>query len=526
MKPFIFILSFLSILIFSPQVFALTVKSAYSNNPGEIVVLFEALPKNDIFHKSNFQLIIEHQQVAGAKKIKTVDNPEKDFALIVCIDVSGPMKEGRIEEIKSALSFLIGLANKRLEDRIALISFAKDIKTIASFQQTRLQLLDTVLELQPAKSTTHLFDALSKALDLFDGDNLPKRRQIIVISDGKDDGSGVTIKNVILKAQKKGVLIDAIGYGANEKFWPTLRKVAESSGGHFIETDPNIDNLKSGITICYEGILERGRSLMVQFLYLAEQSRGKTASASIRVNLPGGKHQVLHLPEKIFPTQQIVSIKPEYREPETNHPEYTGVLPAVPVHKNDITHKQSWLSQNYLFLCIIALIVILVIGLFFFLYLRRLKFKQGLTGQETFVKKGENHTTVVIPHSSSPGTLVGGYLYPPPMPNKPCAKIVGLNGPLSNICHAIDKKILSIGSDKKNDVCILGDDHVSKSHAYIRYEQGSLFIFDNESQNGTIVNQKKVLEIGVSIEPEDQITIGLSTFVIKKHFWEQTESEQ
>lgn len=525
MKPFIFILSLLGILIFSPQVFALKMESVYTNTPGEIVVLFESLPKDDIFHKSDFQLMIEHQQVTIAKEIKTVDSPKKDFALIVCIDVSGPMKEERIGEIKSALSFLIGLANKRLEDRIALISFAKDIKTVTSFQQTRLQLLDAVLELQPAKSTTCLFDALSKALDLFDEVNQPKHHQIIVISDGKDDGSGITIENVILKAQKKEVLIDAIGYGIDKKFGPVLRKVAESSGGHFIETDPDVLNLKSGITKCYEGILERRRSLMVQFVYLAEWSMGKTANASIAVDLPKGKRQVLDLPGKFAPPKQRISIEPEYREPKNTPPEHTRVLPAVPTHEHDIAHKQSWLSQNRLFLSIIILIVILVLGIFLVLYLRRLKIKQGLADQETFVKPYEDHNTVLIPRSSSPGTLVGGYLYPPPMPNNPCAKLVGLSGPLSNICHAIDKKILSIGSDKKNDLCISDDDHVSKNHAYLRYEKGSLFIFDNESQNGTLVNQKRVLDTGVSIEPEDQITIGLSTFVIKKHFWEQTESE-
>ena len=42
------------------------------------------------------------------------------------------------------------------------------------------------------------------------------------------------------------------------------------------------------------------------------------------------------------------------------------------------------------------------------------------------------------------------------------------------------------------DLNIAEDDYVSENHAFIRYQSGSLFVFDNGSRNGTFVNQNLV----------------------------------
>ena len=64
---------------------------------------------------------------------------------------------------------------------------------------------------------------------------------------------------------------------------------------------------------------------------------------------------------------------------------------------------------------------------------------------------------------------------------------------------------VSIGRNPGNDIQI-DDQTVSGSHAYIQFQEGAFYIFDNQSTNGTFVNQKKITEY--KLNPNDQIKLG------------------
>src|SRR5947208_1173128 len=90
-------------------------------------------------------------------------------------------------------------------------------------------------------------------------------------------------------------------------------------------------------------------------------------------------------------------------------------------------------------------------------------------------------------------------------------KLVVLHGPLKgNVVEFVNDQI-SIGRDKSNSVCVR-DKLVSRSHAVIRRNSGSIEITDLDSSNGTFVNgvavRERVLEGG------DQIRIGHTLFVL------------
>ena len=78
----------------------------------------------------------------------------------------------------------------------------------------------------------------------------------------------------------------------------------------------------------------------------------------------------------------------------------------------------------------------------------------------------------------------------------------------------MEQEVFSIGADTQNDLPIVEDSYVSREHAYLRYERGSLFIYDKGSRNGTFVNDTPVPDTGVALRPGDRITFGTSTFAV------------
>jgi len=78
----------------------------------------------------------------------------------------------------------------------------------------------------------------------------------------------------------------------------------------------------------------------------------------------------------------------------------------------------------------------------------------------------------------------------------------------------MERELFSIGANAACDLELADDQYVSGEHAYLRYEQGSLFIFDKASRNGTFVNNGRVPENGMVLRPGDRVTLGLSTFSV------------
>lgn len=74
------------------------------------------------------------------------------------------------------------------------------------------------------------------------------------------------------------------------------------------------------------------------------------------------------------------------------------------------------------------------------------------------------------------------------------------------------RSVLKIGRDPQNDICI-NHPSVSRYHAEIRKENGSLILHDLNSSNRTFVNGK-ALSRGWSLKVQDVVRIGMSTFTL------------
>ncbi len=67
------------------------------------------------------------------------------------------------------------------------------------------------------------------------------------------------------------------------------------------------------------------------------------------------------------------------------------------------------------------------------------------------------------------------------------------------------KKRISVGRTSDNDI-VLDNKGVSRKHAQIEFGDDSALIIDNESLNGTFVNNRKITED--TLKDQDRITIG------------------
>jgi pSer/pThr/pTyr-binding forkhead associated (FHA) protein len=68
-----------------------------------------------------------------------------------------------------------------------------------------------------------------------------------------------------------------------------------------------------------------------------------------------------------------------------------------------------------------------------------------------------------------------------------------------------EKKRLSIGRTNDNDI-VLENRGVSRKHALIEFNNNAAVVIDNESLNGTFVNNRKISE--EVLRDDDVITIG------------------
>ena len=75
-----------------------------------------------------------------------------------------------------------------------------------------------------------------------------------------------------------------------------------------------------------------------------------------------------------------------------------------------------------------------------------------------------------------------------------------------------EKKRISVGRTNDNDI-VLENRGVSRKHALIEFNNNAAIVIDNESLNGTFVNNRKISE--ELLRKDDSITIGKYTLIFR-----------
>lgn len=176
-------------------------------------------------------------------------------AIAFVLDVSGSMRQsGKLEAAKEAVRFFVD--QLRTQDRFALICFAdQQVSWVTEFTSDRDRFIERLM-VQEGYGQTALNDAVAAIPKLVD-ESTAGRKAIVLITDGVDNASKLTIRESIEIARKVEVPIFTVGFSTlpwEERkqskelgfSMAVLQLFADETGGAmFVVQDP--DELKEAV---------------------------------------------------------------------------------------------------------------------------------------------------------------------------------------------------------------------------------------------------------------------------------------
>jgi len=104
------------------------------------------------------------------------------FSLVLLLDMSGSTRNFRPTIKQSALRFIDAL---HPDDRVSVVAFSNQVRTLADFTADRRKIAFAITELADGRGETHLYEALGHALRQLSKEG-KRRKAIVVLTDGID----------------------------------------------------------------------------------------------------------------------------------------------------------------------------------------------------------------------------------------------------------------------------------------------------------------------------------------------------
>lgn len=192
-----------------------------------------ALPEADeTAGRYSLRLLPEGEPVPAAA-LTPVGSALPPLNVVVAVDISKSLPPANLEAAKKALAAYA--ANLDQGSRIAVLAFNDDVRIVAPFALDRDLMESALGELKPGGAKTELYRAMLYGLGLLKDQK--GRRMLLVVSDGHDEGTKVTIAQVAEEARQAGVSISAIGLAAKgeraRQHLPVLESFARDTGGQY-----------------------------------------------------------------------------------------------------------------------------------------------------------------------------------------------------------------------------------------------------------------------------------------------------
>ncbi|KHD09525.1 hypothetical protein PN36_06260 [Candidatus Thiomargarita nelsonii] len=149
----------------------------------------------------------------------------------------------RGDPYRGAIEAIAGLFNHMNEnDVVAVLTFGDEVQTITDFTRPTQALFDILQRITPDAQKTHFYEAIQRAfiLNKLRKTGLPTRRAILVITDGKDEGSGIRLDDLLNnEIKQRRIPIYSVGFSKlrEEKFLDELKRISNLSGGTYVRSD-------------------------------------------------------------------------------------------------------------------------------------------------------------------------------------------------------------------------------------------------------------------------------------------------
>jgi hypothetical protein len=442
------------------------------------------------------------------------------LAVLVAVDVSGSMAGRPLVELQRALTRLQNELTER--DKLALVSFAGDIRVEAPFGATPEQLRRSIPALRARGNTTELYRALFKSLELLAAPELPARRRVLVISDGKDEGTAYRLDDVIGLARSREVPIDAIGLTRiDPKYLSNLERLSDLTHGVYFRA-ADASQLE---TLVRNGLHQLRATPLASFHPQHLRPDGQRHRLGVRLAKSGG-----------------------WLEAETAFlfPALPAGAPPSPASARPADRS----GRTFIALGIAGCFLLLSLGLWLLIRRRRpasgaavpLPRPVSTNPPGSQLGAGENARTVPAvssarsPGPGEPAVVSGAPLTAPapapaartqrrdtrlrqefrsPAPGRPAAMLLAEAEGASGHPWPIEVSPYWIGADADCELCLGNDNFLSGHHAWIGFQDGNLLLYDSRSTNGTFVNDERLADVPFPLGPGDRIRVGHSTLVLR-----------
>ncbi|MHA2621021.1 MAG: FHA domain-containing protein [bacterium JZ-2024 1] len=202
----------------------------YSGYP-EMRVYFTALnPLNlPLVGLTTENVLLKEDGIAvSAYRVSSADTIGEPLRVALLIDESGSMKQqGAMDAVKAALTGFLEDLDPAAQVRLS--AFGDRVHVISDWETPRAEAISRVNSLSASATRTLLFDGLADVMTVLKAEERG-RRAIIVMTDGRDEGSKLTADDVARSAQDLGVPLFALGFGSSADM-DTLERLARLSGG-------------------------------------------------------------------------------------------------------------------------------------------------------------------------------------------------------------------------------------------------------------------------------------------------------
>lgn len=399
--------------------------------------------------------LVEDGQDVKLDSVASASDLNLPVSCVVAVDVSGSMaKEKRIETAKSvAADFVRRFGGS---DRIALITFGTQVLLVHGFSNDKAALENAINAFSPEQSGyTHLYDALHQAQELLLAQPT-ERKVIVVLTDGKDEGSFLKEDDIIAESQKSNIPVYAMGFGVQADIPErVLGRIATLTSGsyEYAMTYQELANVFMRLSddLRNEYVLEYETSLSADGLLhdvtLSVSADSDTVKTLRRVEMPvragfwttrriilGGVLAALFVGLVVF------AIWRRKNAGSSQEGESVGAVAA------DRAQEERVLARDHV---------------------------RDTTGEVASAAMAEDHTRVI-----------GSAL-------RLKAWFVIREGPARGEEIVIDSMPAVIGRGAKASVR-LKDTTISAQHAKLFMENDSVFLQDLASTNGTFVNEKRI----------------------------------
>ncbi|HEX4966505.1 MAG TPA: FHA domain-containing protein [Thermoanaerobaculia bacterium] len=475
-------------------------------------------------------LVEDGRATVPAQSVRPFSQTSRGLAVVVAVDASGSMAGAPMAGVKRALLAL--LQESGPQDRVALVSFADDVRVDSPFGASAAEFKAVVERLAPRGHITELYKGVFKSLELFTP-GLPERRRLVVVSDGRDEGVAYKLDDVIEKARQGEVPVDAVGLTRiDPKYLSNLERLADRTGGSYARAT------ETSLTEVVRTGMVRVRATPVA-TFTARSLTGDGRPHKLGVQWRQGNRWL----------QGETMVDLPVASPSA--PPGGGAQSST---KKGRLAASGWERQSLWLYGGAAALILLAAALLIWRLRRARRAKarpvpgvrpspapaspQPLplmaaqpasrpavdplsatpaAAPEPAVQPAETPAPAEEPPVPSPASRRKTQFrreLSAPRPGHPTVVLAVEEGSAAGERFAVESEPFWIGSAEGNDVQIPEDAHLSGNHASLRFHEGTLLLYDNQSTNGTFVNGERLSDVPAIIGPGDRIRTGRSTFVV------------